>query len=55
MDGKRIRVVVPTPVEAPRGAEWAACAVMCVVQGATLGLHLVRRLAVASDKLGRES
>jgi hypothetical protein len=50
MDCKRIQVLVPTPVEVPRGAEWAASAVVWVMQEAMRGAHLWRRSAVAFDK-----
>ena len=37
MVGKRIRVLVPAPVEAPRGAEWAASAVVWILRVARWG------------------
>jgi hypothetical protein len=50
MTCKHIRVVVPAPVEAPRGAEWAASAAVWIGHGSLLGAHLVRRLAGAGGK-----
>ena len=47
MDCEHIRVLVPTPVETPRGAEWAANAVVWILHGAVRGASLLRRWAVA--------
>jgi hypothetical protein len=41
MASQRIRVLIPTPVEAPRSAEWAANAVIWIWNGAS---RLARRL-----------
>ena len=41
MNSQCIRVFVPTPVEAPRGAEWAASAVVWIWHGALRGARLL--------------
>jgi len=50
MVGKRIRVLVPAPVEAPRAAEWAANAVVWILHAARRGTRLLRRPARAPGK-----
>jgi len=50
MDCKRTRVLVPAPVEAPRGAEWAAGTVVWILRAAKRGARLLRRPARAPGK-----
>ena len=50
MDCKRIRVLVPAPIEAPRGAEWAADTVVWILHAAKRGACLLRRSARAPGK-----
>ena len=47
---ERIRVVVPAPVEAPRGAEWAASAVVWILHAGLQGACWLRRQSMGPGR-----